>query len=53
MCRSGTGILDVIIMYIFVDVLGFYDVLIKTASNILVIILNYIASKLFIFKGDK
>ena len=52
-CRIGTGILDVIIMYIFVDVLGFYDVVIKTASNILVIILNYIASKLFIFKGEK
>ena len=52
-CRIGTGILDVIIMYIFVDVLGFYDVFIKTASNILVIILNYIVSKLFIFKGGK
>ena len=52
-CRIATGILDVIIMYIFVDVLGFYDVIIKTASNILVVILNYIASKLFIFKGGK
>ena len=52
-CRIGTGILDVIVMYIFVDVLGFYDVFIKTASNILVVILNYIASKLFIFKGGK
>ena len=52
-CRIATGVLDVIIMYLFVDVLGFYDVLIKTASNILVIILNYIASKLFIFKGGK
>ena len=51
-CRIATGVLDVIIMYIFVDVLGFYDVVIKTASNILVIILNYIASKLFIFKGE-
>ena len=53
LCRIATGILDVIIMYIFVDVLGFYDVVIKTASNILVIVLNYIASKIIIFKGDK
>ena len=52
-CRIATGILDVIIMYVFVDVLGFYDVIIKTTSNIIVIILNYIASKLFIFKGGK
>ncbi len=52
-CRVATGVMDVIIMYLFVDVLGFYDVLVKAASNILVIILNYIASKLFIFTGGK
>ena len=50
--RIATGITDVVIMYLFVDVLGFYDVIIKTASNILVIVLNYIASKFFIFKGE-
>ena len=48
-CRIATGVIDVIIMYVFVNVLNFDDVFIKTASNILVIILNYIASKLFIF----
>ena len=52
-CRIATGVLDVIIMYVFVDVLNFDDVIIKTASNILVIILNYIASKLFIFSKAK
>lgn len=52
-CRIATGVIDVIIMYIFVDVLNFDDVIIKTASNILVIILNYIASKLFIFSKAK
>lgn len=52
-CRIATGVLDVIIMYIFVDVLDFPDVIVKTTSNIIVIILNYIASKLFIFKGEK
>lgn len=51
-CRLATGIIDVAIMYLFVDVLGFNDVIIKTASNIIVIILNYIASRLFIFKGE-
>ena len=52
-CRIATGVLDVVIMYVFVDVLGFHDVIIKTASNIIVIILNYIASKLFIFREEK
>ena len=51
--RVTTGVLDVIIMYIFVDVLGYHDVWIKTASNILVIILNYIFSKLIIFKPER
>ena len=40
-------------MFIFVDVLHLNDVVIKTAANILVIILNYIASKLIIFKKKK
>ena len=51
--RVTTGIIDVVIMYVFVDVLVFHDVWVKTASNIIVIILNYVFSKLFIFKGAK
>ncbi|MBQ9565787.1 MAG: GtrA family protein [Synergistaceae bacterium] len=49
-CRVATGLLDVACMYVFAEVLGFHDVMIKTASNGLVIILNYIGSR-FIFKG--
>ena len=52
-CRIATGFIDVVIMYLFVDVFGFDDVIIKTASNIIVIILNYVASKVFIFRGDE
>ena len=52
-CRILTGILDVIIMYIFVDLLTFNGMIIKTLSNILVIILNYVASKLIIFNQNK
>lgn len=51
-CRLATGILDVIIMYVFVERLMFYDILIKVLDNILVIVLNYIASKLVIFKKN-
>ena len=49
-CRVATGIMDIGIMYLCVDMLGMNDVLIKALSNIIVIILNYIASKLFIFR---
>ena len=49
-CRIATGIVDWACMLIFVDVLQFNDVAIKIMANTLVIILNYIASKLLIFK---
>jgi len=50
MARISTGLMDLAIMYIFVDVLNFYDMPVKIISNILVIILNYVAAKLVIFK---
>ena len=52
-CRLATGVVDWACMFIFVDLLHFNDVIIKAAANVLVIILNYIASKLVIFKHKK
>ena len=52
-CRLATGVVDWLCMYIFVDVLQWNDMVIKIAANVLVIILNYVASKLIIFKKDK
>lgn len=49
-CRFLTGLMDLVIMYACVDILRFNDLIIKIISNILVIILNYIASKLLIFR---
>lgn len=49
--RIATGVIDVSIMVLFVDVLEFNDLLIKLLSNILVIILNYIFSKFLVFKS--
>lgn len=51
--RLATGVLDVLIMYVFVDVLGINDLVIKVISNILVIILNYVASTLFVFTKQR
>ena len=51
--RVATGVLDVLIMLLFVDVLEFNDLLIKLLSNVLVIILNYIFSKFLVFKKAK
>ena len=48
--RALTGLMDLGIMYLTVDVLHWNATLWKLISNILVIILNYVASKLVIFK---
>lgn len=52
-CRAFTGVLDVAFMYITVDVFNLNDMIMKIISNIVVIIVNYIFSKLIIFKKDK
>ena len=49
-CRLGTGFVDLACMFIFVQLLGLDDVIIKFLANVLVIILNYVASKMMIFK---
>ena len=49
-CRLATGILDPIIMYVCVDIMGMQAMIMKFASNVLVVILNYVFSKLIIFK---
>ena len=50
LCRLTTGLLDLAIMVICVDLLHFNDMVIKILSNIIVIIINYVISKLLIFK---
>ncbi|MCR5385573.1 MAG: GtrA family protein [Treponema sp.] len=50
-CRIATGILDVLIMWLAVDKMKWNAMLWKLVSNIIVIILNYIASKILIFKN--
>ena len=50
LCRFATGVVDWVIMYVFVDLLSFNDIIIKISANIIVIILNYVASLLIIFR---
>lgn len=49
-CRLATLGIDVLVMFIFVDKLGFNDLIFKFIANVIVIIVNYIFSKLVIFK---
>lgn len=49
-CRLATGVLDGVSMFVFVDLLKLNDMAVKVIANIVVIIINYLASKLVIFK---
>lgn len=49
-CRVATGVLDLAIMYVAVDVLILNSMIMKCVSNVVVIVANYVASKLVIFK---
>jgi putative flippase GtrA len=49
-CRIFSGVIDMAVMYIGVNLLSLNDKIIKIAANVIVVILNYVFSKLFIFK---
>lgn len=51
-CRIVTAIVELIIMNVFVTKLQFNYILMKIISNVIVIILNFIFSKLLIFKKE-
>ena len=52
-CRIGSGIIETLIIFLTVDVLGWNGNIMKVITNILVVILNYIGSKLLVFKKQK
>lgn len=49
-CRIGSGAAETLILYLAVDLLGMNGNLWKLLTNILVIIMNYIGSKLLVFR---
>ena len=49
-CRVGSGVLETGIIFVFVDWLGLDGNVFKLMTSVLVVILNYIGSKLFVFK---
>ena len=49
-CRLGSGILELVLMHITVEMLGWPGMLMKLLVNVIVVILNYVASKLLVFR---
>ncbi|WP_092923869.1 GtrA family protein [Romboutsia hominis] len=49
-CRLLSGVMEMILMYVMIDMMGINDFITKIFTNILVIVLNYVLSKVIIFK---
>ena len=50
-CRLATGAFDVVFMLVMVDIFCLNDLLMKIASNVVVVVANYVASKAIIFRS--
>ena len=48
--RIFSGVVDMLLMYTFIDLLVFDDTISKIVVQVIVIVLNYIFSKLIVFK---
>lgn len=51
--RLSTGIMDMILMWLFVDILCFNSMMSKIIVNVIVIVLNYVLSKIFVFQKEE
>ena len=49
-CRIGSGLAETLILLLAVDIMGWNGNLWKLLTNVLVVILNYIGSKLLVFR---
>ena len=52
-CRIGSGLLDLGLTFVTVDLLQWENIFVKLAISVLVVILNYVGSKLLVFKNRK
>ena len=52
-CRIGSGFAETAIIFLTVDLLNINGNIMKLITSILVVILNYIASKLVVFRNAK
>ena len=49
-CRVGSGVLETLIIFLTVDCLLWNGNVMKLVTSVLVVILNYVASKLLVFR---
>ena len=50
LARAATGVMDMLLMWMLVDIAAVEEMIAKVAVNVLVIVLNYVASKRWILR---
>ena len=51
-CRVFSGLLETVMLGITVDYLGWHGLSMKLIISVIVIVVNYVASKLFVFRNN-
>lgn len=51
--RILSGVIDIVIMYVSVDLMHLNDLVMKLVANVIIIALNYLFSKIFIFNNKE
>ena len=49
-CRIFSGVVELMIIFVMATLAGINDLVVKIVTNVVVIVLNYVCSKLIIFK---
>ena len=49
-CRVGSGLMETLIIFVTVDILAWDGNLMKLLTSVLVVIINYVGSKLLVFR---
>ena len=49
-CRIFSGVVELVIIFVMATLMGINDLFVKIVTNVVVIVLNFIFSKLIIFK---
>ena len=52
-CRVGTGIIELVMMHVSVEMLGWPAIPMKLLVSVIVVVLNYIGSRLMVFRNRK
>ena len=49
-CRLTSGVIEILLLFLLVDMMKVNDIISKLAIGVIVVVLNFIFSKIFVFQ---